>query len=285
MSVEGFKDADKVDQLHWRRVIVQGKGAYYGSAGKGRPVVLLHGWALGGRSYKGILRRLVAQNWRVYAPGFPGFGGTSSLDSSAISLSGYASWLADFLDEVHPDEKVAVVGHSFGGGVGIQFAHDFPEKVRSLVLVNSVGTPTKHLKGKSLAEKSLLELALRFPMDLLPKISQVVPLVITDALPNLLFNPKALWKVANMAHKVELYKELDELKRRRLPVVVLWGDRDKIVPKVDSEALCKALGANGEVLPGGHSWLISEPEAFTEILTNILEVAEKNDINPDSSSK
>ena len=84
-----------------------------------------------------------------------------------------------------------------------------------------------------------------------------------------------------MAHKVELYKELDELKRRRLPVVVLWGDKDKIIPQVDSQALCKALGATGEVLPGGHSWLFTEPEAFTEILTNVLEVAEKNNIDPD----
>lgn len=281
MSLEGSKGADTIDQLHWRRVIVQGKGAYYGSAGKGRPVVLLHGWALGGRSYKSILRRLVAQNWRVYAPGFPGFGGTSSLDSFAISLSGYANWLADFLNEVHPNEPVAVVGHSFGGGVGIQFAHDFPEKVRSLILVNSVGTPAKGSKGKSLAEKSFLELALRFPIDSLPGISHIAPRVIADALPNLLFNPKALWKVATMAHKVELYKELNELKRRRLPVVVLWGNKDKIIPQVDSEALCKTLGAIGEVLPGGHSWLFSQPEAFTEILTNVLEVAEKNNMDFD----
>lgn len=279
MSLEGSKGANKIDQLRWRRVIVQGRGAYYGSAGRGRPVVLLHGWALGGRSYKGILRRLVARNWRVYAPGFPGFGGTSSLESSAISLSGYANWLADFLDEVHPKEPVAVVGHSFGGGVGIQFAHDFPERVRSLILVNSVGTPAKDFKEKSLAEKSFLELALRFPIDSLPGISHIVP-VISDALPNLFFNPKAVWKVATMTHKVELYKELNELKCRRLPVVVLWGDKDKIIPQVDSEALCKALGATGEVLPGGHSWLFKEPEAFTEILTNVLEVAEKNIIDP-----
>ena len=48
-------------------------------------------------------------------------------------------WLDDFLRAVGVEEKVVVVGHSFGGGVAMRFAHDYPERVRSLVLVNSIG--------------------------------------------------------------------------------------------------------------------------------------------------
>ena len=40
-----------------------------------------------------------------------------------------------------------------------------------------------------------------------------------------------------------------EAKRRKLPVVVLWGDKDKIIPRASFDALCSAIGSEGEVVP------------------------------------
>src|SRR5437763_4564674 len=126
------------DHLLWRRTTVQGRPALYGEAGDGLPVLFLHGWALGQHAYKRALKRLVQLGCRVFAPALPGFGGTADLPDEELSLPGYARWVEEFVGAMGVSEPLVVVGHSFGGGVSIQFAHDFPGRVRSLVLVNSI---------------------------------------------------------------------------------------------------------------------------------------------------
>src|SRR5947207_1051713 len=130
---------DLGEHLVWRKAQVAGRQALYGVAGEGLPVVFLHGWALGQHAYKRSLKRLVAMGCEVFAPAMPGFGGSADLPGHEFSLAGYARWVDGFLDAVGIEERVFVIGHSFGGGVAIQFAHDFPERIRTLVLVNSVG--------------------------------------------------------------------------------------------------------------------------------------------------
>lgn len=98
----------------------------------------LHGWALGNTAYKRAARRLTDRGCRVYAPAMPGFGRTAGLPGDAMSIAGYAAWVDAFLETVDVDEPALVIGHSFGGGVAIKLAHDFPERVRHLVLLNSV---------------------------------------------------------------------------------------------------------------------------------------------------
>jgi pimeloyl-ACP methyl ester carboxylesterase len=174
-------------------------------------------------------------------------------------------------------EPVVMVGHSFGGGVAIRTAHDRPDLVRSLVLVNSVGGSAWR-KGKtltSLAERPLWDWGLHFPGDIwpIPQATRVLPVMLEDALPNLVRNPRSLWKVANVARGADLTDELEELKRRELPVTILWASRDGIIPRESFEALCVAAGAHGRVVEGSHSWLLADPDGFTEVITNDLEVA------------
>src|SRR5207249_1284953 len=82
-----------------------------------------------------------------------------------------------------------------------------------------------------------------------------------------------LWKVANLARTADLTPELEALRERRVPVVVLWGDHDKIIPRASFDALCKAIGQEGAVVGGTHSWLLADPDAFVEVMTNVLDVA------------
>ncbi len=56
-----------------------------------------------------------------------------------MTLPAYADRVAALLDELAIEHPAFVVGHSFGGGVGIELAHRRPDLVRSLTLVNSVG--------------------------------------------------------------------------------------------------------------------------------------------------
>lgn len=255
----------RADHLVWERTEVAGRSALYGHAGPdhGLPVLFLHGWALGSHSYKRPLSRLARIGCRVYAPAQPGFGGTSSLRGEQLDFRGYAAWAADFLEAVGVTEPVVVIGHSFGGGVAIQLAHDHPGHVRSLVLVNSVGGP-----------KRLWDWGLHVPRNLpLATAAKVLPVVVEDALTNLR-NPAALFRVGNLARTADLLDELEEIKRRELPVVVLWGDKDRIVPKDSFAAMCAALGSDGEVVSGNHSWLLEDPDAFGEVVTNVVSVAQ-----------
>ena len=253
------------DHLVWDRTEVQGRPAFFGHAGGdgGLPVLFLHGWALGQHAYKRPLNRLAQMGCRVYAPAQPGFGGTPDLPGDGFTFGGYAAWAAAFLDAVGVSEPALVIGHSFGGGVAIQLAHDHPERVRSLVLVNSIGTP-----------RPFWDLGLRLPTNVLRgEVTKVLPVVLEDALPNLVRNPRSLWRVGNLARRADLRRELEELKARELPVVVLWGDKDRIVPKRSFAAMCAALGSDGEVIKGTHSWLLADPDAFGEVITNVVSVA------------
>ncbi len=251
--------------------------AFYGVAGEGMPVVLLHGWALGHHSYRRVVQRIALQGVRVYAPALPGFAGTAELPSRQFTMAGYAAWFEEFLGAVGVEERVVVVGHSFGGGVAIRAAHDYPNLVRSLVLVNSIGG-SSWKRGRTLtamAERPLWDWGLHFPGDIFPfrQATRVIPVILEDAVPNLIRNPRSVVRVANLARRADLRTELEELKRRGVPVTVLWGNRDGIIPRESFEALCVAAGAEGRVVDGSHSWLLADPDAFGEVITNDLAVA------------
>lgn len=266
-----------VPRWAWRRTWVDDRPALYTTAGEGLPVLFLHGWALGDRAYRRSLERLVALGCRVVAPALPGFGGTAELPARRFTLSGYAAWVDRFCDAVELDGPVFLVGHSFGGGVAIKVAHDHPDRVRTLVLVNSIGGSAWRDDGviRSMAERPLWDWGLHFPADIWPvrQASRVLPVVLGDAVPNLVRNPRAVIRVAGLARRADLTRELEELKRRELPVVVLWGARDGVIPRAAFDSLCTAIGAEGAVVEGSHSWLLADPDQFGEIMTNVVAVA------------
>lgn len=262
----------------WRSVTVDGRAASYGEGGSGPPVVFLHGWALGQRAYRRALIRLVRRGMAVLAPTLPGFGDTAELPATRRSLEGYAAWVAQFLEAVRADSPVTVVGHSFGGGVGIKLAHDHPELVGGLVLVNSIGGSAWESGGavRSMAQRPIWDWGIHFPADLWPvgQIRHVLPVVLSESVPNLFRHPSTFVKTADLARKADLTSELGELKRRRLPVVVLWGHRDRIITSASVDSMCAALGgARPVTVDGSHSWLLADPEGFGEVMTNVLDVA------------
>ena len=262
-----------VDKRTW----VQGRPAAYSVAGQGLPVVFLHGWALAQHTYRGVVERIAAQGCRVIAPSMPGFGGTGDLPDSQFSLTGYGQWVADLLEALEVDEPAVVVGHSFGGGVAIRLAHDHPQRVRSLVLVNSIGGSSWRSGNvlRSIAERPLWDWGLHFPSDVWPlrQATRVLPVIAEDLLPNLLRSPRAMVKVANLARRADLRVELEALRDRGLSITIIWGTRDGVIPRESFEALCVASGVEGTVVEGSHSWLLADPDQFGEIITNDVRVA------------
>ncbi|RIK10974.1 MAG: alpha/beta hydrolase [Acidobacteria bacterium] len=266
------------DHLVWSRTKVDGRVAGYGVAGDGPPLVFVHGWGLGQHAYKRAMKRLVNLGMRVYTPAMPGFGGTAELPASELSIAGYAKWLDGFMEAVGIDEPAFVMGHSFGGGVSLKLAHDYPDRVKFLVLINSVGGSAWTKDGsvvKQMKERPLWDWGIHFPGDIMPvgQIRKVLPVILEDALPNILRNPLAMWKAANLARRADLREELENLKKRELPVLILWGDHDKIITEDSFIDMCEAIGLEGDVISGGHSWLLADPDAFGEVMTNVLAVA------------
>ena len=262
--------------IRTQSVVVRGGRVSYAHGGTGPPVVFLHGWGLGHRAYRGVLARLARCGMEVWAPSLPGFGGTPDVSRADFSLEGYGRWVWDFVDAVGIEGQVTLIGHSFGGGVAITAAHAGTKRTARLVCVNSIGGSTwTESRGlvRAMSERPLWDWGLHLPADVLPwrQLTHVLPVVLEDAIPNLLRNPSAVWRVGQLARRGDLSAELAELRRRRLPVVILWGKDDEVLPQACLASLRQHVDdADVVTVDGSHSWLISDPKGFTEVLTNII---------------
>lgn len=262
-----------------RRVSVTAGGATsYAVGGSGQPVLFLHGWGLGHRTYARPLALLEARGYRVYAPSLPGFGGSETLPREDRSFSGYGAWAAEFLAAVGVTEPVVVVGHSFGGGVGVSLAHRQPELVRCLVLLNSVGGANwHHAMGRPgyLGGRPLWSWGLQLSRELLPvrRGAGLLAGMWLDVLGNLLANPAGFWEIGRMAATADLMDELQVLGGQGVPVLALRGHSDGVVPLSAFEAMCAAVGTEGRILRGSHSFLLTDPSSFDEVMANVLATA------------
>jgi pimeloyl-ACP methyl ester carboxylesterase len=197
----------------------------------------------------------------------------------AKDIAAFGHWVARFLDALDVRVPVLMLGHSFGGGVAISFAHLYPQRVRGLVLLNSIGASAWSHEGSTvskLTERPLWDWGIHYPSDLWPlrQARHVIPVLVSEALPYLARHPLAFWRTAEIARRADLVSELDDLRRRRLPIVVLWGKYDQMITKASFDEMCTVLGDPFTVtVEGTHSWMIADPDAFGEVMTNVLAVA------------
>lgn len=262
--------------LRWHRTTLDGRAAVYGDVGEGPPAVFLHGWGLTARSYARALPQLSRAGARVIAPALPGFGRSDPLPGR-YTWEKLAHWLDALLEHAGIDEPAFLIGHSFGGGVATATAWHHPERARSLVLVNAVGGAVwkqGHRGERALADRPWWDWGLRGPGEWARKeYRRALPAVARDFVGNALTNPGALTRAAALARAADLRAELTELGRRGLPVTILWGDQDRVVPEATFAAMCEAAGAVGDVVTrGSHSWLLADPTGFGELVTNSLTV-------------
>jgi pimeloyl-ACP methyl ester carboxylesterase len=238
------------------------------------PVLFLHGWGVGPHSYAAPLAQLRAFGCNVMAPAQPGFGGNPGLAAEDCNFPGYGRWAASYLDSLGVDEPVTVVGHSFGGGVAIQLAHDHPGRVAAVVLCNGVGgfPWAGPARPDTVTQRPWWQWGRILGADLLtgPTMVRVLPAVLGEAVPNLVSNPLAMWRVGEFVRRAHLLEEVAALSERGLPLTVVWSDRDRLVPHAGFTAICRAAGRHGEVVPGNHSWLIGDPHRFADIVLRAM---------------
>ena len=98
--------------------------------------MLIHGITSSSRTWERVLPAL-ADHFTVLAPDLLGHG-ESAKPRGDYSLGAYASGVRDLMIALgHP--RATVVGHSLGGGIAMQLAYQFPERVERLALVSSGG--------------------------------------------------------------------------------------------------------------------------------------------------
>ena len=264
-----------VDQMVTNQIEVDGRTASYASGGRGLPVLFLHGWGLDHRAYRRSLRRLTARGCRVIAPSLPGFGGTAALPAAQRNIEGYAAWVSAFVDAVGVTDSMVVLGHSFGGGVATKFAHDHPGRARYLVVVNSVGDPRVFV-GNLLSHVGHLSPKHMFD----PVIHLMLPnstgatarLIPRTFVSNVMRDPLAVADAARVAMAADLSDEMAALATRGLPTLVLWSDGDGVIPMSAFDTFCSTFGSDGQVVTGGHSWLLARPDVFGQVLENVVQI-------------
>ncbi len=249
---------------------VDGRPVKYSVGGSGPVLLFLHGWGLGHHAYRPGLRRLANAGYTVVAPALPGFGGTAELPHDERTFAGYADWVCRFAGALGL-RQVIVVGHSFGGGVALKAAASCDGLAQRLVMLNSVGASWRMDSEGShaMAKRPLWSWGLGIPSDalaLLSNATRVMPSVLEDLLPNVMRNPFGLGRVGKLARNADLAAELLELRARNFPITVAHSENDGVIPMSSFQCLCTAAGVSGILVPGNHSWPLTDPDRLLSVI-------------------
>jgi pimeloyl-ACP methyl ester carboxylesterase len=279
---------------------LHGQPVRYRLAGSGPLLVLVHGITSSSRTWERVLP-LLAERHKVLAPDLLGHG-SSAKPRGDYSLGAYASGLRDLL--VALDEPPAtVVGHSLGGGIAMQLAYQFPERVERLALVASGGLGT--------------EVNLLLRAATLPGSEYVLPLLLRRELRNAAgsvagFLGRLGWQpsadLVGMAEGlvslgddgarrafVHTARSILDLSGQRvsaqdrlylaegLPSLIVWGARDPMIPVAHARAAHAAMpGSRLEIFDdAGHFPFNDDPVRFARVLSAFVAETEPARIGPE----
>lgn len=250
---------------------------WHKTSGEGQPVVLLHGATGSPESYWAPQIPVLSRYFKVVLMQYPGYGAEDD-DPVPFSIPGTADALRSLLDELGLD-RVNLVGLSLGGAVSLQFALTYPERVRRMVLADTLsGMRTERYRR-------FLEYAL------IAAIEQGGPDLMYDL--NLIFAfserylnenraeleaGKAAWRSIDVPRYTAMLRSLrewsvdDRLHEIQTPALVLWGSEDIELPRTYSERIASALPhALMSVIEGaGHKSCADLPDQFNKAVLAFL---------------
>lgn len=117
---------------------VRNQYVHFEESGSGEPLLLLHG----NPDTSAMWQPLVAQldgHYRCIAPDLPGFGRSAGpVPETDVSLDGMAQWVDELVNRLQLPTPLTLVVHDFGGVYGLAWAARHPEKVKHLVITNTL---------------------------------------------------------------------------------------------------------------------------------------------------
>jgi pimeloyl-ACP methyl ester carboxylesterase len=276
-----------------RQIELHGHPVTYHRVGNGPALLLVHGITSSSRTWRAIMPAL-AEHYTVIAPDLLGHG-RSAKPRGDYSLGAYASGLRDLLVALEIP-RATVVGHSLGGGVAMQFAYQFPERVERLVLVDSGGLGA--------------EVSLMLRAATLPGAEYVLPLMVSSpvrgvsALAGSVLGRLGLHASADVRGVAEGFESFRDADARRaflhtarsvidpagqrvdasdrlylaahVPSLIVWGDRDRMIPvQHGHDAHAHMPNSRLEVFPGaGHFPFNDDPARFVALLHDFISTTE-----------
>ncbi|MBA3302018.1 MAG: alpha/beta fold hydrolase [Thermoleophilaceae bacterium] len=271
------------------RAELHGQNVTYHRMGEGPAIVLIHGITSSSRSWREVMPAL-ARKHTVIAPDLLGHG-RSAKPRGDYSLGAYASGVRDLLTYLDIP-RATLVGHSLGGGIAMQFAYQFPERLERLVLVGSGGLGS--------------EVSLVLRAASLPGAEYVLPLLFgsvpRDAAKGVgvLLGKLGVKPSADVRGMAEGFESLGDGDARRaflhtvrsvidpagqrvdardrlylaaeVPSLLIWGERDRIIPLHHGREAHELMPQSRlEVFRrAGHFPFYDDPDRFVSVIEEFI---------------
>jgi pimeloyl-ACP methyl ester carboxylesterase len=252
--------------------------------GTGPALVLLHGWADSADTWRPVLERLGRAERRAVAVDLPGFGAADRLDGDGTVLGQLDRFAADVATYAGDGASPVVVGNSLGGAVGLRLAArceaglagvaaiapaglDMPrwfalvERDPFLNRLLAMPAPVPEVVVRGLVGRAYRLLAFADPA----KASGELVAAFTSHHRDRAAVRRYLATARRMLPELDIAAELASI---RCPVLLVWGDRDRMVSHRGAELVAAVLPSTRvEVLPGvGHCPQLEATERVVELL-------------------
>jgi pimeloyl-ACP methyl ester carboxylesterase len=248
------------------QVIVDSLLTHYEVHGKGKAVLLLHGWGDSAAGLR-VLQTALAKKHKVIAIDLPGFGATQAPDG-VWGLDDYAYFVDHFLAKIDAKQLKAIIGHSNGGAIAIRGMARGWLSADKLVLMASAGIRGEYkgrVKSLRLITKAGKALTAPLPKAIKQRLrKKVYQTVGSDML------------VAE--HLQETFKKIvsDDVRvdalHLTLPTLIVYGDKDESTPLRYGNMFNEAIkGSKLEVVAdAGHFVHVDQPEKVVKAIEGFL---------------
>ncbi len=252
---------------------------HYESYGRGRPVILLHGWINSWGVWEEFMVHLAGQApYKVYALDFWGFGESAKSMRGQLppfKVGAYSEMVDQFMEALGI-EKAPVFGHSMGGTVALNLALKFPARVTRVAVVGSpINGTSLNIFLKMMGVDWMARVAWRVPLMVQMFITLILrkdplkvrQMVLRDVKQTSI---ESFFRSIGDLHHTDLEPYLGQLK---VPVLGVFGERDVIVDPKESRRLAQAAQwAYVQMMPiSGHFPMLDDAQRFNETLHDFLQ--------------
>jgi pimeloyl-ACP methyl ester carboxylesterase len=245
---------EKFDGIENHNINVDSYRMHYLAMGpaNGSPVLLVHG--LGGRAedWWNVAPVMAKAGFRVYMPDLIGFGRSQQPADFSYSVHDQASVLVDFMNTLGI-KQADVAGWSMGGWIVQLLASDHPERVRRLIIIDSVGLNIQPSWNTNLFVPTSYQQLAELDALLTPHPSAIPPFIARDYLRLFRRNGWVIKRaIAAMLNGQNVTDNL--LPQLKMPVLLIWGSLDQIAPLSQAQIMHRLVPQSQLlVVPGcGH---------------------------------
>lgn len=259
--------------------IVTSQGiVHYEAYGRGRPVILLHGWINSWGVWQDVMIDLAENgHYKVYALDFWGFGESAKANTPPFKVMSYVRMVDQFMD-ILGIRCAPILGHSMGGTVALALALEYPQRVTR---VGAVGAP---VVGSSLnfylklAAMNWIQLAQRLPFLTHTIVRALIQLNTSGdsaRVRKMLFHDadrtsmESFFRSIGDLRRIDLRPQLHEL---TMPILGISGKADNIVAPNQIDILAQNIAtAQIQLMQASrHFPMLDEPELFNATIRQFL---------------